>query len=249
MPAQIVVVKRPRGGLFALVWSAPAWLRAVWSGDRVGESRRPCPARTFPRGPDAPPASTEASDPATDAGESVRAVGLAVDEDSLRAALAEHGVQLERSRDGMLRLEVAATESTAVLRRLRDEAAFGFDRLLDLTVVDRSVGPRRFEVVYLLSASASASGVRLRVHATGLEPDAPEIATAVLLWPAADWLEREAHDLFGVRFRGHPGLQRILLPSDFEGAPLRKDFVRDAPKTPETPSARDAPAYPEGGVA
>ena len=241
MPVQIVVVKRPRGGLFALVWSVPAWLRAVWSGDDVGGARRPGSARTFPRVLDAPAA------PATDSGDSVRAFGVPVDDESLRAVLAEQGVQLERSRDGMLRLEVAATEATAVLRRLREEPVFGFDRLLDLTVVDRSEGPRRFEVVYLLSASAS--GVRLRVHATGLEPDAPEIATAVLLWPAADWLEREAHDLFGMRFRGHPGLQRILLPSDFEGAPLRKDFVRDAPETANTPNTPDASAHTEGGAA
>ena len=53
---------------------------------------------------------------------------------------------------------------------------------------------------------------------------APEIASAVSLWPAADWLEREAAELFGVRFRGHPGLQRLLLPADFDGMPMRRDF-------------------------
>ena len=135
----------------------------------------------------------------------------------------------------MDRIEVAAGEVMPLLRWLREDPSLGFDRLLDLTIVDRLDRGGSLEVVY--SLAASASGERLRAHAL-LAPDSPEIATATPLWPVADWLEREAYDLFGVRFRGHPGLQRILLPADFEGAPLRKDFAHRPPA---------APVHPEGG--
>lgn len=237
MSVQVVVVKRPRGGLFALVRSVPAWLRAFWLGHATTAPRRSTAARTIPR----PPAATAEGDSAD-----ALAAAPIVDEESLRALVAEHGGSLERSRDGLLRLEVASTEAGGLLRRLREEPALGFDRLRDLTILDRSAGaapePTRLEVVYLLAASKGPAA--LRVHATGLDPAAPEIATVVSLWPGAEWLEREAFDLFGVRFRGHPGLQRILLPIDFDGFPLRKDFVRArAERLPATTSAR-----PEGGA-
>ncbi len=231
MPAQIVVVKRPRGGLFALVRSVPAWLRAAFLSDALAPSPRSAASRTRPRGVDATPApESEASAPAAEPPDRVAA---------LRAGLLERGGTFDRSREGMDRIEVAADEATPLLRWLREDASLGFDRLLDLTVIDRLDRGRSLEVVYFLAASAS--GERLRVHAL-LASDSSEIATATLLWPAAGWLEREAHDLFGVRFRGHPGLQRILLPADFEGAPLRKDFAH--PK----PESTGAPVRPQGGT-
>lgn len=227
MPGQIIVVKRPRSGLFALVRSVPAWLRAVWSGDEPAATPRSGSVRTSPRllgasqAPQAPVAPAAATDELAPAG------GSPVDEETLSAALAGQAASLDRSREGMLRIEIPAAEAAALLRRLREDSAFGFDRLLDLTVVDRAAGEGRFEVVYFLAASAS--GVRLRVHAV-LASESFEIASLTPVWSAADWLEREAHDLFGVVFKGHPGLERILLPAEFEGAPLRKDFVASPPR-------------------
>ncbi len=239
MPAQIVVVKRPRGGLFALVRSVPAWLRAAFLSDALAPSPRSAASRTRPRGVDATPAPTAPVDPAPESEASAPAAEPPDRDATLRAGLLERGGTLDRSREGMDRIEVAADEATPLLRWLREDASLGFDRLLDLTVIDRLDRGRSLEVVYFLAASAS--GERLRVHAL-LASDASEIATATLLWPAAGWLEREAHDLFGLRFRGHPGLQRILLPADFEGAPLRKDFVH------QKPDSAGAPAPPEGGT-
>jgi NADH-quinone oxidoreductase subunit C len=226
MPAQIIVVKRPRSGLFALVRSVPAWLRAVWSGDALAATPRSGSLRTSPLAPDASQAPESPTAPAVEADELAPAGGSPVDEETLSAVLAGQAARLDRSREGMLRIEIPAAEATALLRRLREDSAFGFDRLLDLTVVDRAAGEGRFEVVYFLAASAS--GARLRVHAV-LASESLEIDSVTPVWSAADWLEREAHDLFGVVFKGHPDLERILLPGDFEGAPLRKDFVASPP--------------------
>lgn len=115
-----------------------------------------------------------------------------------------------------------------VLRFLRDDRACAFDMLTDLTGVDylgypgRS-GPR-FEVVYHLYSLER--GKRLRVRA-GVDAESPEIDSAISLWPAANWMEREAWDLYGIRFRGHPDLRRILLYDEFEGHPLRKDYPKE----------------------
>lgn len=219
MAGQIVVVKRPRGGLFARVRSVPAWLRAAWSGDAAGGGRRSSSTGPTPRAPQAP---SSTGMPTPEGGANARPGVVQLNAAALAAAFAEQGGVVDRSRDGMLRLEVPAAEAMAVLRRLREEPALGFDRLMDLTVVDRIDSSGRLEVVYLVEASPRVE--RLRVHAT-LDPETSEIATAVPLWPAADWLEREAAELFGLRFRGHPGLHRLLLSADLEGAPMRRDFV------------------------
>lgn len=112
--------------------------------------------------------------------------------------------------------------------------------LTDLTAIDRFPAEPRFEVVYLLTGYAPP--VRLRVKAR-LPGDAPVIASVTGLWSGANWLEREAYDMFGIRFEGHPGLTRILMPDDWEGHPLRKDFplteepVQFNGHTPKVPSA------------
>jgi NADH-quinone oxidoreductase subunit C len=108
-----------------------------------------------------------------------------------------------------------------LLRMLRDEC--GFDSLTDLSAIDYldRGQPERFCVVYNLGAIAT--GARTRVKAFVPEGD-PEIDSAGPLWKAAPWAEREVFDLFGIRFRGHPDLRRILLPDAYEGHPLRKDY-------------------------
>lgn len=99
----------------------------------------------------------------------------------------------------------------------------GFDMLTDLCGVDylnRGM-PERFCVVYNLTSTRE--NVRFRVKAFVPEED-PTIASVSKLWDAAPWAEREAYDMFGIRFTGHPGLKRILLPETYGGHPLRKDY-------------------------
>lgn len=108
-----------------------------------------------------------------------------------------------------------------LLRALRDE--HGFDMLTDLTAVDylNQGQPERFCVVYnLYSFKANA---RTRVKAFVPEAD-PAIDSAAGIWKAAPWAEREVYDLYGIVFRGHPDLKRILLPETYVGHPLRKDY-------------------------
>ncbi len=105
-------------------------------------------------------------------------------------------------------------------RLLRDELEF--DALLDLTAVDYwPEGRPRFQVVYQFYSYTHNVGVRLRVP---VEEDAAEVPSLVDLYPSANWYEREVWDMFGIRFAGHPDLRRILMPYDWVGHPLRKDY-------------------------
>lgn len=162
---------------------------------------------------------------------------------SLNARLRAAGFEVEGAGEGagraMPRVTIASEGALETLRRLRDDPALGMRRLVDLTVVDRGGSPR-FEVVYVLCAPDANESIRVRVAV----PEAdPVLDSAVALWPAAGWLEREAFDLFGLRFRGHPDLRRILLPSDFEGAPLRRDPVGPSADA----AASSAPGATQGG--
>ncbi len=113
-----------------------------------------------------------------------------------------------------------------VLAFCRDARALQFDMLMDLTAVDyskfpgREDGPR-FEVVYHLYSVAHNHRVRVKVR---VDEDRPVVATAVPLWPIANWFEREVWDMFGIRFEGHPDLRRLLMYEEFVGHPLRKDY-------------------------
>ncbi len=108
-----------------------------------------------------------------------------------------------------------------VLRWLRDEPEEHYDHLADVTAVDYG-GGRPIEVVYQLWSIPRRKALRVKCE---LPLSALEIDSATALWAGADWLEREVYDLFGVRFRGHPNLRRILMPDNYaEGHPLRKDF-------------------------
>jgi NADH-quinone oxidoreductase subunit C len=121
-------------------------------------------------------------------------------------------------------------DDTALVRRNRwiEVLSFlkercGMDMLLDLCAADYPSREDRFEVVVHLRSSDS--GQRLRVKARCSFAD-PEIESAARVWKAADWFEREAFDLFGIRFKGHPNLKRLLCHPSFEGHPLRKDFPK-----------------------
>jgi NADH-quinone oxidoreductase subunit C len=109
----------------------------------------------------------------------------------------------------------------AVAQQCKENPALNFNLLSDATCVDRFPVEPRFELSYQLVSISRGDRVRLR---TSVSSQHPEIDSLCPVWPGADWLEREIFDLFGIRFNGHPDLRRILLPEDFEGAPLRRDF-------------------------
>ena len=104
---------------------------------------------------------------------------------------------------------------------LRDETECPFNYLCDITCVDWYPAEPRFEVVYHLLSLREKERVRLKVRLGG---ENPVIHSAVSVWPAANFFEREIFDLFGIRFTGHPNLERLLMPDDWEGHPLRKDY-------------------------
>ena len=116
--------------------------------------------------------------------------------------------------------------------RCRADSKLQFNLLTDATCVDRYPVEPRFELNYHLVSIPRRDRVRLQVRLTGQDP---VVDSLVPVWPGANWLEREIFDLFGVRFTGHPDLRRILLPEDWEGYPLRKDFpvegFRDVPSS------------------
>jgi NADH-quinone oxidoreductase subunit C len=119
---------------------------------------------------------------------------------------------------GELTVVVRRDDSLAVLQHLRDIESFS--TFIDVCGADYPERAERFEVVYhLLSMSKN---VRIRVKVT-TDEDTP-VASAFGLWPAADWFEREAFDMYGILFSGHPDLRRILTDYGFHGHPLRKDF-------------------------
>jgi NADH-quinone oxidoreductase subunit C len=107
------------------------------------------------------------------------------------------------------------------LRTLRDHPDTRFEQLSDLTAVDYLGRTPRFEVVYQLYSPSLNHRLRVKVP---VPADAPVVPSATGLWKAANWAEREAWDMFGIRFAGHPDLRRILMYPEFQGHPLRKDY-------------------------
>ena len=130
----------------------------------------------------------------------------------LAAAVAHGELDVRVTREGLV----------PALRLLKDEQ--GFNALEDLAVFDNLNAPpasgARFTAVYRLYRFPGAARVRLAVDA----PEGESLPSAGGVYPAANWAEREAFDMFGIPFEGHPDLRRIYLPDEFEGHPLRKDF-------------------------
>jgi NADH-quinone oxidoreductase subunit C len=129
--------------------------------------------------------------------------------------------------DGMPTIYVPREQLVATLRTLRDSPELRFGFLADIVGVDFYPREPRYEVVYLL-ASLGTGGfgdaprrLRLKVRVRG---DDAVLPTVRHLWKAADWAERELWDMFGIRIDGHPDLRRLLMPEDWEGHPMRKDY-------------------------
>lgn len=108
-----------------------------------------------------------------------------------------------------------------VARFLKEDPELNYNFLMDVTAVDYWKRKPRFEVVYHFFSLENNSRARVKVPVD--EADA-EVDSLTPLWPGANWYEREVYDMFGIEFRGHPDLRRILLYPEFEGHPLRKDY-------------------------
>ena len=104
---------------------------------------------------------------------------------------------------------------------LRDDPECAFNFLSDLTCVDWYPAEPRFEVIYHLLSISKTERVRLKVR---LDSASPAVESLTSLWSGANYFEREVFDLFGIRFTGHPYMRRILMPEEWEGHPLRKDY-------------------------
>jgi len=118
-------------------------------------------------------------------------------------------------------LEIESVKISEVCRALKSNENTFFDFLSCLSGVDNGLEKNSMEVVYHLYSIPMEHALALKVV---IPRESPVIPTVSEIWKSADWHEREAYDLFGIHFEGHPDLRRILLPSDWEGHPLRKDY-------------------------
>jgi NADH-quinone oxidoreductase subunit C len=112
-----------------------------------------------------------------------------------------------------------------VMRWLRDDPSARFDFCSDVTASDWPSRPERFDVIYMLYSVPFRHRVRVKVRAGDGDP----VPSVTSVWPAANWLEREVWDMFGVRFEGHPDLRRILMTDEWQGHPQRKDYPLEGP--------------------
>jgi NADH-quinone oxidoreductase subunit C len=139
--------------------------------------------------------------------------------DTLKAVLGDR-ITAARAAFGETTITVAAERIVEVLRVLRDDERCQFEVLIDLAGVDYPARPKRFDVVYHLLSPRLNQRVRVKVEADDVTP----VPSIIEVHPSANWYEREAYDMYGVLFDGHPDLRRLLTDYGFDGHPLRKDF-------------------------
>jgi NADH-quinone oxidoreductase subunit C len=143
------------------------------------------------------------------------------------AAFPEAGIEAREFR-GQWSLEVPRERVLDVLRRLRDDPELDFAFLNDVTCTDHPEEEPRFRAVWVLTSFSRKERIRVR---SGCPEDDPVVPSATPLWAGANWLEREAYDMFGVKFEGHPDLRRILMPEEFDAFPLRKEFPMEGERS------------------
>jgi NADH-quinone oxidoreductase subunit C len=139
--------------------------------------------------------------------------------------LAEHlpagTCEVSVATDGMPAITVAPEHVVEVCRVLRDHPAFRFVVCVDVTAADYLPREPRYDVLYHLLSPDMRLRLRVRVHAQGASPSVPSLSG---IWTSTNWQEREVFDLFGIAFTGHPKLERLIMPDEWEGHPLRKDY-------------------------
>jgi NADH-quinone oxidoreductase subunit C len=159
--------------------------------------------------------------------------------DLLEAHLPSGSFEPAAAADGMPTVYVAREQLVATMRALRDTPQLRFAFLADIVAVDYHPREPRFEVHYLLASlglpgfGETLKRLRVKVRLPAADPHVPTIAG---LWKAANWAERELWDLFGIHVDGHPDLRRILMPEDWDGHPMRRDYpvqIKDPVKTYE----------------
>jgi NADH-quinone oxidoreductase subunit C len=147
--------------------------------------------------------------------------------DLLQQHLPEGSFEPAHAADGMPTVYVPRERLVETLRALRDTPELRFAFLADVTGVDYFPREPRYEVLYLLASlgtgnfGATAKRLRVKVRVPGVDPSVPTVTD---LWKAADWAERELWDFFGIRVDGHRDLRRILMPEDWDGHPMRRDY-------------------------
>jgi len=140
---------------------------------------------------------------------------------ALQEAVPDSSPESAPSVDLHATIYVARDAVPAVARTLRDRPELGFSLLAEITAVDFWPREPRYELVYILVAPEHRHRLRLKVR---LQGDQAHVGTVSDVWAAANWLEREVWDLFGIAFDGHPDPRRLLMPEDWVGHPLRKDY-------------------------
>jgi NADH-quinone oxidoreductase subunit C len=140
--------------------------------------------------------------------------------EKLKAQFAD-GVQEVTEAHGELTVVVSRDQIVDICRLLKTDPDLRYDLLLDVAGVDYLGHELRFEVVYHLCSLPHNSRLRLKVRVPESDAVVPSVVT---VWSTANWHEREAFDMLGIRFSGHPDLRRIYMPDDYPGHPLRKDF-------------------------
>jgi NADH-quinone oxidoreductase subunit C len=139
--------------------------------------------------------------------------------DTLKSSSFQDDIVEVRGYANEMTVEVKAEKVVEVLRTLKQQ--FGFNYLSDITASDHYTDEKRFEIAYNILNLESKQRLRICCR---LEEDYPVIGSVVSLWKAANWYEREAFDMVGIRFEDHPDLRRMYLPEDYEWFPLRKEF-------------------------
>ena len=200
--------------------AAPAGKPATALGAEAGASRAPAAAKAA--APAHPPAATPPSgppDPPPPAGAGAPAFVA-----SLQSAVSG-GVAALSFWVGDWTIIVPVAKLLDVARHLRDAPDAAFDLCSDVTATDWPPRAERFDVIYCLYSTRYRHRIRLKVKAAENQP----VPSVTGIWPAANWLEREVFDMFGVNFTGHPDRRRILMPEDWQGYPERKDYPLEGP--------------------
>ena len=186
--------------------TAPAAQPAAPAGEKAAAA--PAPAK--PAAPKPPAAPAKPAGPVPEPWESELVASLKQQYGS--------GIVEALSYMGQKYVTVDSSILPEILLRMRD--AEGFDYCVDITAVHYPKREQQFDIVYVLYSFPHNVRIRVKSRIT----DGEHVQSAVRIWPTADWLEREVFDMFGTVFEGHPGLKRILLPEDWKGHPLRKDY-------------------------